>query len=320
MYKFAQHHIETLNYFKSINNEYTSIDIKSFPHFKYLIGDKDEFIKYLNISWKSRYNVSKNELNQLIKNHITQYDSIISNIKLNGINEKITITKRFNGDLLIVDGNHRTSISHYLNIELPNNLISIDSYLNKIILNSNIFYGSKKNNMPYQSIIYKGEEIIKGRRNDIINRAELIDINDIQNKNVLDFGCNYGMNSFYAHENGANKVVGIDIEPKILTSAIRIAVCFNYPIDFYTLNLSNNNIHSVSTDDFDTGFMFAIDSHVNNNDNLLQNIKLSKIKVLYFETHNNSKNPPKNIVNYFDEIKYLGETYKGRFLYKLKTE
>lgn len=43
---------------------------------------------------------------------------------------------------------------------------------------------------------------------------------DFKNKKVLDLGCGYGWHSFYAAENGAKEVVGIDISDKMLEVAI----------------------------------------------------------------------------------------------------
>ena len=43
---------------------------------------------------------------------------------------------------------------------------------------------------------------------------------EFQNKNVLDLGCGYGWHCIYAKEQGAEKVVGIDLSEKMIKKAI----------------------------------------------------------------------------------------------------
>ena len=42
---------------------------------------------------------------------------------------------------------------------------------------------------------------------------------DFTGKRVLDLGCGYGWHAFYAAENGAEKVLGIDLSEKMLAVA-----------------------------------------------------------------------------------------------------
>jgi len=303
---FAQQHIRSLNYFKSLNVDYTKIQVDQFPHLKYLNGDTAEFVKYLMASWGTDDMIMINE-------HFVKVNDLLEDIKVNGIKVKIITTRNVNDNLLIVDGNHRTSISKFLGITLPSKEIPLKQHINTIIKNSNIFYATGNKNMPYQSIVYKNDILVEGRRNDIRERAATFDISDIKDKRVIDFRCNYGMNCFYSYEMGASYVQGVELMDKIVTSAIRLAVCFNYPVDFYKVNLSKDVVNTK----FDTGFMFAIDKHVKNDDNLVNNIKSTGLKTLYFETHGGSKKPPTVIIDYFDDMVYLGKTFENRLMYKL---
>lgn len=221
----------------------------------------------------------------------------------------------FRGVDYIIDGNHRAAICLKLGIELEAEMISSDDYLRKISTNPKEFYGSKHRDMPYQSVYSRGERLIEGRRTDIIERFHLIQHADIVGKNIVDIGCNLGANCILACEKGAMQVVGLDISPRICTSAIKINCLLGYPIFYLPADLSkamppfNFTIPGSSI----TAFALSIDQHIGNNTQLALN--LSQFDVVYFETHENST-VPKTILKFFDS-KYMGGSGKQRKVYRL---
>src|SRR5690606_9141643 len=105
-------------------------------------------------------------------------------------------------------------------------------------------FSSDKNGLPYQTIFYKREPLIIGRRKDQIERHNMIDQSDIVGKRIFDFGCNIGTSCILAHESGAI-VEGYDL-PKILNSAVRIATLMGYNIKY-----------KKPTSSYDTLFLFS---------------------------------------------------------------
>lgn len=87
----------------------------------------------------------------------------------------------------------------------------------------------------------------------------------LEGRDVLDLGCGYGWHSKYASEQGAKRVLGIDLSEKMIAEAKRrnpapnvtYEVCrledYDYPKDSYDLVISNLVLHYVA----DLGAVFA---------------------------------------------------------------
>jgi len=309
---FGQQHIGTIDFF---GKNYHTIKIDDFPHYKYLHGNIDIYRKYLHNTWKY---TDKSERNITIENKINSFRALFYDVDKNGIKEKIKIVKRFDGKDIICGGNHRSAIGCFLNIPIPFNRINIFDRIKELIQIEGKF-GLRGTTKPYHSI-YKYVsnefvEIIQGRRRDLLERINLIDKEDIVNKNILDIGCNIGTSSFLAAFLGAKKVVGIDNNVDILNAAIRLNTLFALPCYFKILNLNLNKNFKINK--YNTAFIFSVDKHIKNHDNLVKIIK-NNIKIVYFETHENSDMPLK-IKKCFSKIKLI-ETYSKRKLYKCIVE
>ena len=165
----------------------------------------------------------------------------------------------------------------------------------------------------YQSVWYKGEQIIKGTRDDMHKRMSLIRLEDIKDKIVVDIGCNLGAASIWAIENGAKKCLGFDVAKEGIELANTIAKELKVNCEF-------------GVEDFglpqkkyaDVAFCFACHDDVTHHGEkereiiLLDNLK--KYKVIYFETHLKGTfdnwDMPKIIRDNF-KVEYLGETGEG---------
>lgn len=297
---FGQQHIGTIDYF---GENYHTVNIKDTPHYKVLCGIKNVYEDYLKCSWsylRPKENVSENHKNQLIK-----FIKLFQDISSDKCKIPIKVCKRFDGKYVIVDGNHRSSICAYLGKEIEAQEISTKRYMRRVATISKERYGIGNSNTPYQSIFYQGKEVVVGRRRDILDRFKLIDKNDINGKSVIDFGCNIGANSFLAAEYGAIKVVGLELSPRILTSAIRLNVMFGFPCYFIQANLSE----LIFAQKADTGFVFSVDKHVKNDKNLATNIKDHIRRCFYFETHQHSEMP--NEIKSICRSEFVGYTGNG---------
>src|SRR5690606_7374337 len=148
-----------------------------------------------------------------------KFNKLLLDIKNNGQKNPFEIVERFDGKKLVFHGNHRYACSLFLGREPLVNKISIEDFLIFNTRLSDLRFSSDKNGLPYQTIFYKREPLIIGRRKDQIERHNMIDQSDIVGKRIFDFGCNIGTSCILAHESGAI-VEGYDL-PKILNSAVR---------------------------------------------------------------------------------------------------
>lgn len=277
-YYFAQQKYST---YRMFGEHWTTSTFS--PHYEHVLGDSNIYTEYLQKSWKDLPSKSTNS-------KIREFDMLYRDIKKNGIKTPIQTVIRLNNDKLIFHGNHRFACAKELGIEFPEEEISIDEYLDFNLLGNGYRFTSDDNGVPYQSIYHKGKLIRQGRRKDLQERHDMIRLLDLSGKRVFDFGGNIGTSSFMAYESGAN-VEMWDI-PHNMNSAARLAVLFDYPIDF-------NMPHG----DYDTLFLFSVHAHV----------KIPKInaKVIYFETHEDGILPKRYKELY--HVEKLGKLGKRNF-------
>jgi hypothetical protein len=154
----------------------------------------------------------------------------------------------------------------------------------------------------YQSIYYKGEKIVKGHRDNIIDRMNLIRKKDIKDKVVVDIGSNIGASSIWAVDNGAKKAIGFEVVPERVDAGNKIAKELGINCEFRCESFAKP-MPKLG----DVAFCFAVHDDIGNDKVLLENLK--KFDVVYFETHlkESFKNwdMPKNIREYF-KVEKLG--------------
>lgn len=302
---FGQQHPYNIEYF---GDNWLYPKVEDFPHYKFLEGRPEEYSKYIDLSWR-HYGYTPEYHEEKKAKHIGTFKALIDDIySCKEIKTPILVTTTIDGRKIILNGNHRASIAKYFNIDLPIKEVSLIDRLRQLSINDAIRYGSGDTKVPYQPIIYRGEVLIEGRRNDSLERFAHIRGEDIQGKGIIDFGSNLGTNTLWAHENGADVAIGLEKERKLAESSIRIAVMLGYPIITKTSDLSKPVHHDMK---FDTGFCFSIDRHVNNNKVLSDNISNSGINVLYFESHD-LQEVPNEILNRFENCELIGRTFNNK--------
>ena len=173
----------------------------------------------------------------------------------------------------------------------------------------------------YQSIWFGGEEIVKGTRDDMRVRMNLIRKEDIKDKVVVDIGCNTGASSFWAIENGAKSCVGFDVAKEGIEFANFLAKELDVKCRFGIADYGEPQKKLG-----DVAFCFACHDDIAHKDETKQKILLDNLKkydIIYFETHLKGTfdnwNMPKIIRDNFN-VEYLGETGEGnlhRDLYRL---
>jgi 2-polyprenyl-3-methyl-5-hydroxy-6-metoxy-1,4-benzoquinol methylase len=309
-YYFGQQHVTTASFFNQLsdNGWYHTVSMHDSPHYKFVSGNVELYKQYLENSWNF-YSISKDK----IPDKINQFRDLIHNMIDNHIDvPPIKVVERFDGKKIIYDGNHRVSIHLFYNTEHKIDQVSLEDYVYQIVKIDDAFYGTKNGGIPYQAINFQGRNILKGRRNDIEERISLIKDIDLLGKSVIDFGCNLGMSLLPIFDRGATDALGVEINKKIITGAIRLNVLFALPIQYHCHNLALP-LHLDKK--YHTGFVFSIDQHVKNNAVLANNIKNNVSDVVYFETHQNSSIPTE-IKEIFDQIDLISKTTDNRHLYR----
>jgi len=164
----------------------------------------------------------------------------------------------------------------------------------------------------YQSVWYKGEQIIKGTRDDMHKRMSLIRLEDIKDKVVVDIGCNLGAASIWAIENGAKSCVGFDVAKEGIDLANTIAKELDIKCRF---EVADYGVPQKKMGDI--AFCFAcVDDITKEDDNKRKILRdnLLEYDIVYFETHLKNSFPnwsiPDIIKDAF-EVEYLGETGEG---------
>jgi len=305
---FGQQHPGTVDFFEK---PWHTVHIKDFPHYKFLTGDHDYYKKYLINSW-TYHSIEGTEENY--RKQLEKFSNLFLKIKNEGVKKPITYFVRPDGKKIIVDGNHRASIACFLNQTLPAVKISMQKYIYKSITMSDAFYRRGNDHIPPTSLFYQGNELIVGRRRDIIRHFDLIDKEDIVGKRVLDLNCGIGASSFAAAEKGAEYVLGIEKDTKTVTGAIRTNVAFTYPCEFVSPTFSKN---AGFKNKFDTCFCFTTDDYHDANIQLANILTYKISSVLYIETKNES-DIPKVLLNHAKGgVYFKGKIGSKTCLYKI---
>lgn len=319
---FGQHHIGTQDYFVPIHGQCHTILLPGFPHYHFLERWLDEpfsehaYTKYLKHSWGYRYGPERNTPEQRqaqIQKYLELYKDTASRVEAQqpAFTKPVEVCPRPDGRLIIIDGNHRSSIALKLGLNLQVRMIEPGVYLRQTSLIPDEFYGSKRMDMPYQSIFHGEQELVQGRRPDLLDRMALIEPRDLEGKTVLDLACNIGANSFLAAYRGAKQVVGIDYSPRIISAALRLNAYFAMPCEFLVADL---NTCLTGLPRFDTVFCFSLTKHLSNLDGLKATILHSTRGVLYFEGHADSNREDYSFIlnpSYFSSIELIGYNRNG---------
>lgn len=291
---FGFQHIDTVDLF---GDYYHTVKMEDTPHYKFLLGDTQPYREYIKRSL-NYYNI-----NTSVDDKVKVFINLLEDIKNNGCKNPIKVVKRFDGKFLSVGGQHRAAISLYLNREVPAKVLKLDKYITKVANVPGSEFGMRSSGTPYHSLFYNGKELIKGRRRDTLKRMLMIDKKDIENKIILDVGCNIGAATVLASQYGAAKVWGIDVDKELLTAAIRLNTLFGFSCYYKNINVGRFPLPKC-----DTAFVFAVDQHINDDEGLSRSLQESVSEIVYFETHKKSSMPVliKEIFKQIDLVGKLG--------------
>lgn len=287
--RFYQFKATTAKFFYSRLNK-TDIRVTDTPHYQLAlalaennpekIAEAEQYYRdYIACSWQTNDN-------DKISKRIDEFREHFQLFRDKKIPQDAPVLSQLSqsGDLFVVDGNHRTSFSAALKRQLKCEKWPLDlAFLN--FSYSSRFYGSGHRNMPYQSVYLHFENVLQGRRDDVIKRLKMIPAEALQGATILDVASNFGMSSIIAKHMGANSCLGIEQAPDIVDYANRFAM-FNgvYPdVEFRAFDLDKDQLEQNFK--ATTAFMFSIHDHLKHPEKLIDIARDHVSKYVIFEGH-----------------------------------
>lgn len=241
---FGQPHSGTSFLFRGLVDEGGStLPIDRFPHVKALQGDPDAYIDYLQHSWGHT-----SRTREQMQRRWEQFRDLMESVKQNGIKVPVKVVERPDGRLIVVDGNHRASIAHVLEIGLP--VTKIDPKVWAAGLLRRVSRFGLVDGLAYQEV----PGLLGGRR--VLDaRHQAIRPDDLEGR-VLDLGCNLGA-ATRAAALTATQAVGVDVDGWLITAALRLGVWFDTAATFM-----RGDLEVEAFTGFDTVLAFAVDAHL----------------------------------------------------------
>ncbi|HHW10626.1 MAG TPA: hypothetical protein GXX29_11695 [Firmicutes bacterium] len=235
---FAQHNAGNQFYFLSRFGQYHTVPLRHFPHYSFLVDSLDDpyndshaYSQYLLASWLHLFGrkPTQAEINAKIEGFLNLYKEVGQ--RNAGLQTPVLLCSRFDGRLLIIDGNHRSAIALRLGISLPARLISPATYLGRLALRvrgtPDINPMAKK---LYQELapwrMDKAQFKVQSELMDLVDQA------DLAGKSVLDITCGLGRNCFIAAMRGAKSVLGLDTRRHMVDGALRLNGLLALPVTF----------------------------------------------------------------------------------------
>ena len=201
----------------------------------YLDAYNNELIDFINNNYNVKFKVlfvytGTDDLYEII--HKTQprnfgtnnYDEFISNYNktINDTQKNIQSNELLTSNIKYL---YRTN-EKYTEYENPDHLIQL---INESISNRLFnFIKNTSGHASYQTIDYKGTNIINGSERDYITMNNILKCTSLNNKKIMDTGCFNGYFSFQCLKNGAEKVIGVDHNEPAINICNKIALYNNY--------------------------------------------------------------------------------------------
>jgi len=241
------------------------------------IDEAREFYRdYLQASWGR---VPAEDIEKRIKRFLKHF----AHHRERGSKARPVIT-RIGNDYFVVDGNHRTAFGVALGRTVECEVWSMD-LVYRHFARSQEFYGTGNRGIPYQTVYFRGEAIVPGRRSDTAERLSMVPRELLAGTSILDVASNIGMSSIMAVNMGAGSALGLEISQPMVWQAVRSAMFEDvYPkAQFRQFDLDQDKLSPNEL--YDTAFMFSIYTHLKN-PQVLHEIARSHVrKGVVFEGH-----------------------------------
>jgi hypothetical protein len=114
----------------------------------------------------------------------------------------------------------------------------------------------------YQTHTLHGVELNEGSRG--VERRSFVNLADVKGKRVLDLGCASGAESFWALEQGATEVLGLDLAPEHIAIAMRLREEYDHtPVRPFFRQWDLTRGVPAGIGEFHTVFAFALTQYIN---------------------------------------------------------
>ncbi len=307
---FFQFNSGNAKYFFHLDNK-MDIRISDTPHYwvakKSILDDdkgiedaKNKYVEYLKSSWPS-YGLDPSQA-KLDAKYQKYLEFIDVTARAGKISTTILLTQiPGKQGYYVVDGNHTCSIASALDLPVQAKVLDFPLAFDQF-MRVDEFYGMKNKNMPYQSVYIDKHIVRKGRRDDIYDRLDFLPDEILNQKTILDVGCNMGMNAIGAFKSGARKVVGLEVSKRMVNFATRFAVldkCFP-DVEFRQFDVDNDQLPN--DEKYDVAFMLSIHHHLKNYHALVEIVRNNVVKAVIFEGHPNTK--LSDYTNFLDAVQF----------------
>jgi SAM-dependent methyltransferase len=269
------------SYFDSVCGQHSRIPLRHLPHYRFWRDGEEAqrdgaYRRFLECDVAA----------PAVETQVSRYLALKKQILADGVQEPITLFTAPDGKEILVDGHCRAAIAYAFGLDVPCVRLDLQEALRQIVSNQDEFYGTRNANRPYQSVFYGEREILAGRRRDVIERFQKLDIvRHVRGKSVLDLGSNIGVNAITAWYFGARAVTAVEISPTIAAAALRLATVLQARVDVKVHDLGTL---LVEVPPCDTVFCLSVFKHVSDKEALAQSIARLTRCTLYFEGHENS--------------------------------
>lgn len=201
----------------------------------YLDGYNNELIDFINHHYKVAFKVvfvytNTDDLYDIIhKTHprnfgSNNYDAFIDIYKktINGIVNNLHSNTVLSSNIQYLYRNNEK----YTEYNNPDHLLQLvnESIPNRLFN----FIKNTSGHASYQTIEYKGTNIINGSERDFITMNNILKCTNLNNKRIMDTACFNGYFSFQCLKNGAKQVIGVDHNEPAIQICNKIALYNNY--------------------------------------------------------------------------------------------
>lgn len=292
---FGQRHVATDALFFARSGSRHTVPIADWPHTQFIKETEagkasNVYVEYLRASWaflRPESN-SEEERNARAEEFLTLLNDVKSR-RARGdvpITEPISVTRRPDGRIVVIHGNHRAAVANLLRLSLPFREVHLREHVREVATVQGEWYGADRADMPYQSIVWAQKDVVKGRRPDILRRMKMLRHEDLLGRTVIELGSNIGGNCLVASQMGCTDAFGLEMSPALVTAAIRLNTVFAQNCHYAVHDLHQPLTPGISAD---TVLCFSVFAHLRDTAPAVDAILNATKSVLYFEAHSGER-------------------------------
>lgn len=292
---FGQRHVSTDALLFARSGSQHTVVIADWPHTEYIKEREagirsDVYLEYLRASWAFLRPESNSEEERHAREE--EFLALLDDVKSRcargdvPIAEPIRVTRRPDGRIIVIHGNHRAAVANLLGLSLPVREVHLREHVREVATVQGEWYGADRADIPYQSIVWAQKDVVEGRRPDILRRMKMLRSEDLIGRTVMELGSNIGANCLVASQMGCTDALGLEMSPRLVTAAIRLNGVFAQNCHFTVHDLHQPLPQGLSAD---TVLCFSVFAHLRDTAPAVDAILSATKRVLYFEAHSGER-------------------------------